>query len=785
MTALFFRSWYRSDLYNTASSDQPVNGRLRGSVNLTARDRSQPSVSHQESVDFVIAGPRDVGRLRDAAIRAVYPEADAVAIETTFCCTVELAATDLPWRYTPQHHDGETLPPWIVLVVGTTAEVSILPGRQVRLSGALLNDHPLTESPLWAHVQEDANGVETARLVAARTLQPRQEHVAVVVPAFDEMARPSWGPDSAAPDADDVELTAHYHWRFTTGHGGDFLTLADQLAGRVVEGSGDGLTVDYARFDSRPTITVPAALRPAGATTYPAIPPAIAADAATLAQPLVDNTGRRAVAPPTYGELWHTPVSGTAWGDGLNANPALRIAAGLGVAAAFSLERQLVTAAIEQAGDFATADQSISRWSLGNAASVALWETRLPTDAIERLAVLGPSLGRMVTSSGATVLEEATGEDRPLPAELYSGAAQRLLRPAAAWVRLAQPGAAGSELWERANRCTTTESAALARDLIEDWSEFTEELAEGAEGIDVDPELPEPFVPDIGGEWAPAPCNPIDLEHLAGVAAAAVDPRDGRVGERIIATLDGVEDLRPPELEPHLDVPLWTFLRDHAPTWLLPNLVDMPTDALMLLQPNAAFIEAFMIGANTRLLEALRRYDLRIGPRSTPLKSFWGRFDDDGALLADMGDIANFDLDGEVGSHMIASKGGAVLAARSDLFKRYPDAMLFLIEADRDAGGDPVFESFEDADLQRPRHWPSFQGGLDDIVLFGFDLAPDDFSGCWIVIEEGPRDRRFLSEVTADAPPLEGIDGASFARRHLTGPYRVVLPAARLVVAQP
>ncbi len=841
MTSVTFRSWRRSSAYDLASPGQAIDGRLRGTIGLTARDRDDPSQNAPGSIEFAIAGPRDVGRLRARAIRAVYPEPDATDVETTFSCTAELAAEDLPWRYSPVHAAGETLAPWIVLVVGTTAEVTLLAGQRVRLSSGVLADHPLEESPRWAHIQEDEHGSAVARLLSPRELAAGQEHVAVVVPAFDG-ADPSWG----AGD-DNVELPVYHHWRFLTGPGGDFLTLTERLRGRIDAGIGDGLDVVYGRLERQPVIRVPAALQPVGAVEYPTVAADVRADAASLAQPGVDGTGRRSLGPPTYGESWHGTVADRPWGEAMNTDPALRIAAGLGAAAAFALERRLIGETIEQAGDFAVADQTIARWSLGAAAAARLWERRMPTDAIERLTVLGPALDRMVTDDCTCLLDEAAGAAQPLPPELYSGTAQRLLRPTTSWAALAQPGATGPDLWGVANACHPTSSAGTARDLVDDWSGFVqalgqdapdpmqmideallapecdipqevlklvedigrtfggdvvgdwqsvvalvrllqstsdpEELVLGADAIVVNFDARETFETDLGKSWGDAPCVPVDnLDELADVLDAALDPRAGRVGERILSTFVGVEDLGPPELQPYLRVPMWTFLRDHAPAWLLPGIADLPTDTMMMLEPNARFVEAFMVGANTRFLEALRRYDLRIQPRCTALKCFWGRFADDGELLADIADVEHFDLDADVGNHVLAGSGCPVLVMRSELFGRYPDAQVYLVEASRTGGGEPDFESFGPAELARSPVWPTFQGGMTDIVLLGFDLASDDVGHYWIVIEEGPRDRRFRAGPADDTVPL---DGASHAIDRLTGAYRVAIPVARLLDPQP
>ncbi len=60
---------------------------------------------------------------------------------------VELAAPDLPWRYSPVPFAAGAagVRPWLVLVVGLPGEVELLDGGRVRLTGAeLFAQHPLT-----------------------------------------------------------------------------------------------------------------------------------------------------------------------------------------------------------------------------------------------------------------------------------------------------------------------------------------------------------------------------------------------------------------------------------------------------------------------------------------------------------------------------------------------------------------------------------------------------------------------------------------------------------------
>jgi hypothetical protein len=109
-----------------------------------------------------------------------------------------------------------------VLLVGTPEEL-VLEGDRVKIpQNGVLQDHVLADSFRWAHVQEDA-GARTARILSPRRLQPQQEHIVVLVPAFDEKGAFAWDiPAGRNPGT----LPVFYSWRFWTAEAGDFETLA-------------------------------------------------------------------------------------------------------------------------------------------------------------------------------------------------------------------------------------------------------------------------------------------------------------------------------------------------------------------------------------------------------------------------------------------------------------------------------------------------------------------------------------------------------------------------------
>ena len=189
-------------------------------------------------------------------------------------------------------------------------------------------------------------------------------------------------------------------------------------------------------------------------------------------------------------------------------------------------------------------------------------------------------------------------------------------------------------------------------------------------------------------------CRPLDLGAFASSVAAGVDPTVARpvVVDRVLAGLEGLREpvLAAPDVAPELDIPLWGFLSDNAPDWLLPGGGDIPPDRVLAVQTNPAFVEAVLIGANEQTLGELRWRNLPITSRWTPLRRFWQRINiDRGEVATDIRSVIALDTDlplwpdntelGDV-SHLSDPTHGAslVVVLHTELFRRYPSTIVYL-----------------------------------------------------------------------------------------------------------
>jgi hypothetical protein len=423
---LIFFGWMRPPGYELAAAGTITPGRLPASVTLTASDVDHPGDKLTRRVGYDLIGPGDVTGLRAGAVVRTYPSPGSRAVETDKAVYAELAAPELPWRYTLDRPREKALRPWIVVLVGTTDEIEVR-GDVVRLQPPVLDAHPLTSSARLAHVESDAFGHSIARLISPRALAPNRAHVAVIVPAYDAQGSPSWPTPANGP----VELPAYHSWTFETKAGGDFAALARRLH-LVPADPGLGTTsVEYGPLPTAAAMAVGGALMAASAPgSATAVPRPVAVDLRQLTRPRGDET-HPVIGLPDLAASWPsdgiTPAA-PGWRDALMADYRSRAVAGLGERAGIVHQDLLADQAGRIAGAYEEAADRLRRLSAGLLASRSLWKRRIPADQTRRLAVLGPGLRDVLTATGP-VTESMEHPGRALDRSLFSSAAQRALRP--------------------------------------------------------------------------------------------------------------------------------------------------------------------------------------------------------------------------------------------------------------------------------------------------------------------------------------------------------------------
>lgn len=785
-----FYSWQMSSL-RSLGGGPVVAGRLQAAAPIAIRDIATGEERTPPAGPFELFGPGDVVRLAPGIISRRFPSPASRDAEETKRAMVEFAdpdALDLPWRYSPEVDAGFGVRPWLVVVVGLPGEITVSRDGKVALSPAVQAAHPLGQSQLWAHVHEVGTS-RLSRILSPLDLAAKTLYVACLVPAFvvepDGQLRDAW----PSPAGGVAVLPCYDNWSFSTGEAGDFPEIASRLEATTPSRLGDAFGRAKVRYERRGRgDPAEASLAAAGALTRPTVEaaasepvePWIASEIEALRDNVPTPDGRWVLTSPRYHAPFTPPGEepGTGWSGALDTDPRDRGAAGLGAWAAIAWQDRIGAAASTKAGDLAIARDRIGHLALGLEASRSMWRRHVPDDPVGRLAMLGPVLGRLPAKQGGSVLDQIAGRTPLMARALWSSAARRALRPGPARNALAKPGAGRLEsVIEHASKCpeslTDPEDLPITRD--------ADKIFHGT-GIEIE------F--DVDDLWAvrgllegldgkPEPCRSIAPDKLGELVASAVDPTVGRplVVDRVLGTLPGVFDIGPIEIEPELDLPLWSFLANASPDWLLPGIGDLPEDRVVGLATNPAFVEALLVGANHQTLGELRWRNFPIAGGWSPLRKFWQRA---GGRL-DIVPIRQWPADTPFGGPALNPPDigiETVVVFRTQLFRRYPATVVYLYK-DNDWTPPDANTPLAEAD----KVFPTFTGAIGpDVFFFGFPVAPEALKTHWVVLEEPPSGYRFYS---TKVDPVTGIktampdhatnNGAEYGSGTFAVPVRVMI----------
>lgn len=302
-----------------------------------------------------------------------------------------------------------------------------------------------------------------------------------------------------------------------------------------------------------------------------------------------------------------------------------------------------------------------------------------------------------------------------------------------------------------------------------------------------------PALPEPDGAWEETPddfaprCEPVDVGRLGGLVAGAIDPTvpEPPAAIRVYATLPGVRSMRPLEVEPELDIPLWSFLSTASPDWMLPGIGDLAKHEVIAVETNPLFVEALLVGANRQAAQELRWRNVPMRPRSSPLRRFWQRADrtpgGDPDAVHDIRPIRQWPDGSALGDPGLTPSGRtseAVVVFRSPIFTRYPTTVVYLYDARTAPGGAPDWDDppDENVTLAKPRRVDfTFTGSIGpEVTFFGFPVPIAELAHHWVVLEEPPAGYRFAHAPAAGIAATED-HGGDFAHRRFALPVRVLI----------
>jgi hypothetical protein len=268
---------------------------------------------------------------------------------------------------------------------------------------------------------------------------------------------------------------------------------------------------------------------------------------------------------------------------------------------------------------------------------------------------------------------------------------------------------------------------------------------------------------------SPPPVRNGTLSDAFAAALAATTPAASFAARvRAVFTIPGPARtdetaLDPVRLSPVFPQPMVHSLTDLAQALVLPGLDRVPPNTVVPLETNSSFVEAYMVGLNTEMGRELLWRGYPTDLSATYFDRFWDAASSPGRP-SDIDPIATW---GNRALGTGADDEDFVMLVRSELLRRYPDAVIFATKAGEE-------------------RYPIFTGGFaPDVRYVGFDIGVNKIKDWSIVIMEHPSAPRFGVEVGTDtgasthvAPA--GTNSAQVAQKVRQMPVRITLPASVL-----
>jgi hypothetical protein len=773
------------------------------------------------SVALSTYGPGDVAGIATGQIRFRQPAPFTVGFPPNLFPYIEFNDPDFPWRVTPVGPNAAAqLSPWLALIVLEATDDSPVGNAAagklpvVRAKRAQLP--PGAELALWAHAQipSDVDATDDvirrgfSRILSPRAMAPLTRYVACVVPVFEAARLAGLGQDppdplSAAPawtDAlDSVELPIYDYWFFTTAATGDFETLARQLRGRDISSGSSPLMVNVTAVTGAVDGNIApleGALRPLGsAASWNATAQSAAAAKLGSWMNREAASGPPAFGPPIYGSIQSGRTDVTSgWMADLNLDPRNRSAAGLGAAMVRVNQDDLSDEAWLQAGDLQRARREHSGALLADAATASLHSRYVAALAgPNALVTLAPALGLMRDTAAPNIAARLASS--ALPSAMVAPPFRRILRtktPRAARVAgqvltrtlpiqndiSMVPGAPppkparmftisqlrtatiGSVVVSGGGVATTAHSVAadthpavtnvdITRfsSLLQLTGSQLSDLTAVAAQLDASPQVVQVSAPQPFAWVAPAP-PPVTAMARFAIRIDLGDNARILGGSGVVTT-------------PRFTEPLAAWL---DPAYLMAG-VNIPPDTAGLLEVNAPFVEALLVGANHELARELIWRGITLDASTTLLTRF---FDSSGAAQPrEIPAISTWNTSDALGSHAVSGER-SVIVLRSRLVTHLSEALIYLGQAEPDGA------------FRRPganQVLPVFRGvcGLDT-AYFGFEIPPDQIAGSgtnlgwYFVIQEREGAPKFgLDELAPD--PFTTWDQLGWPAVGLAGSY--------------
>ena len=223
----------------------------------------------------------------------------------------------------------------------------------------------------------------------------------------------------------------------------------------------------------------------------------------------------------------------------------------------------------------------------------------------------------------------------------------------------------------------------------------------------------------IADQIRPGKTIPARLRSLVGMAS----PSSAAGAEQIEMTRDRIEF---PE-------PMYSALADRDPNLIIPSLERIPPNSVTVMEPNNAFIEAYLLGLNHEMARECLWRELPAALDGTFFRQFWDVRNNPAATteadpFKDIKSVRDWTTTTELGAaqHRPATGSGvSVIVVRGDLLRKYPNTLVFLQKAKWKDGRQRKNRTF-DTTIKMP----IFSAHIaPDYVLLGFDVSLTELKG--------------------------------------------------------
>lgn len=542
----------------------------------------------------------------------------------------------------------------------------------------------------------------------------------------------------------------------------------------------------------------------------------------TPADALSQNMIDPVVAPPIYGASYppkdrvEAPPAAPLWVSELNLDPRHRIAAGLGTEIIQQDQEDLMASAWQQAEELRRANQQQRLNQLAVTTRTATYTkqvSRLEKD--ELLQITGPSMTKIPVSGPADLRTAAAQVWSSVFPEFAIPALRRVARPRGPVNRrfLARDFVATQNrrlvklvdaLPPPVRRPGTLQVTVIRRSIFSSMITIRQvSAAANLPSVDASKLTPaavaaQPAVgffvwinptPQIPGHWERSTAQfgqqlrQAALDHLNRVfrpkpttltrpivpdtSALLTQLNPQPSGSRALRRDVGSED-DAIMAYPEFHRPMSERLIELTPEFLLPGLENVPPNTVTLVQPNSRFIEAFMVGLNHEMGRELLWREYPTDRRGTYFKYFWDEGSADPAQTkTDLPPINQWAK--ALGQNNVEGADPLILLVRGQLFRRYPNALIYAAKAERDTAG-----RIKPGATER---FPLFRGiAPPDMTFFGFQLTeaeargstqPGGDPGWFFVIQQQPGEPEFGLDVDPGGDPTPVTQWNQLTWRHL------------------